>query len=43
MQFLEGKPGEKIKWSLRSEFLERFSANKSALSDAEGNPHWVII
>ena len=34
---LEGKTGEKIPESSRLEFLEKFSANNFALSDAEDN------
>ena len=33
---LEGKTGEEIPKSSRLEFLEKFSANNFALSDAEG-------
>ena len=33
---LEGKTGEEIPESSRLEFLEKFSANNFALSDAEG-------
>ena len=35
--FLEGKTGKEIRESLRLEFLEKFSANNFALSDAEDN------
>ena len=34
---LEGKTGKEIPESSRLEFLEKFSANNFALSDAEGN------
>ena len=34
---LEGKTGKEISESSRSEFLEKFSANNFALSDAEDN------
>ena len=34
---LEGKTGKKIPESSRLEFLEKFSANNLALSDAEDN------
>ena len=34
---LEGKTGKEIPESSRLEFLEKFSANKFALSDADGN------
>ena len=34
---LEGKTSKEIPESLRLEFLEKFSANNFALSDAEGN------
>ena len=34
---LEGKTGKEIPDSSRLEFLEKFSANNFALSDAEGN------
>ena len=34
---LEGKTGKKIPESSRLEFLEKFSANNFALSDAEDN------
>ena len=34
---IEGKTGKKIPESSRLEFLERFSANNFALSDAEDN------
>ena len=34
---LEGKAGKEIPYSSRLEFLEKFSANNSALSDAEDN------
>ena len=34
---LEGKTGEEIPESSRLEFLEKFSANNFALSDAEDN------
>ena len=34
---LEGKTGKEIPESLRSVFLEKFSANNFALSDAEDN------
>ena len=34
---LEGKEGKKIAESSRLEFLEKFSANNFALSDAENN------
>ena len=34
---LEGKTCKEIPESSRSEFLEKFSANNFALSDAEGN------
>ena len=37
MQFLERKTGKEIPESSRLEFLEKFSANKFALSDAEDN------
>ena len=33
----EGKAGNEIPESSRSEFLEKFSGNNFALSDAEGN------
>ena len=35
--FLEGKRGEEVTESSRLEFLEKFSANNFALSDAEDN------
>ena len=34
---LEGKPGKEIPESSRLEFLQKFSANNFALSDAEDN------
>ena len=34
---LEGKTGKEIPQSSRLEFIEKFSANNFALSDAEGN------
>ena len=34
---LEGKAGKEIPESLRLEFIEKFSANNFALSDAEDN------
>ena len=34
---LEGKTGKEMPESSRLEFLEKFSANNSALSDAEDN------
>ena len=34
---LEGKTGKEIPESSRLKFLEKFSANNFALSDAEGN------
>ena len=37
--FLEGKTGKEIRESLRLEFLEKFSANNFALSDAENNTY----
>ena len=37
MQFQEGKTGKEIPESSRFEFLEKFSGNNFALSDAEDN------
>ena len=45
MQFqlvLEGKTGKEIPESSRLEFLEKFSANNFALSDAEDNISWPL-
>ena len=39
---LEGKTGKEIPESLRLEFLEKFSANSFALSDAEGNTSGLL-
>ena len=39
---LEGKPGKEIPESSRSEFLEKFSANNFALSDAEDKTLWLL-
>ena len=38
---LEGKTGKEIPESLRLEFIEKFSANNFALSDAEENT-WAV-
>ena len=40
---LEGKTGEEIPESSRLEFLEKFSANNFALSDAEDNTSGPLI
>ena len=39
---LQGKTGKEITESSRLEFLEKFSANKFALSDAEDNPSRLL-
>ena len=39
---LEGKTGKKIPESLRLEFLEKFSGNNFALSDAEDNTSGLL-
>ena len=39
---LEGKTGKEIPESSRLEFLEKFSANNFALSDAEGNTSGLL-
>ena len=39
---LEGKIGKGIPESSRLEFLEKFSANNFALSDAEDNISWPL-
>ena len=39
---LEGKTGKEIPESSRLEFLEKFSVNNFALSDAKDNPSWPL-
>ena len=39
---LEGKTGKEIPESSRLEFLEKFSANNFALSDAADNTSWLL-
>ena len=39
---IEGKTGKKIPESSRLEFLEKFSANNFALSDAEDNTSGLL-
>ena len=39
---IEGKTGKKISESSRLEFLEKFSANNFALSDAEDNTSGLL-
>ena len=39
---IEGKTGKEIPESSRLEFIEKFSANNFALSDAEDNTSWPL-